>query len=70
MDDDINVTINSLYLYIPNLIPSVEAQLMFNEATQNIYKITFDDWYTERRLISDLLVEHDVGSAQQVNCPK
>ena len=35
MADDINVTINSLYLYIPNLIPSVETQLMFNESTQN-----------------------------------
>ena len=37
MADDINVTINSLYLYIPNLIPSVETQVMFNEATQNNY---------------------------------
>ena len=35
MADDINVTINSLYLYVPNLIPSVETQLMFNGATQN-----------------------------------
>ena len=35
MADDINVTINRLYLYIPNLIPSVETQLLFNEATQN-----------------------------------
>ena len=43
MDDDINVTINSLYLYIPSLIPSVETQLMFNEATQNNYKLSFDD---------------------------
>ena len=31
--DYINVTINSLYLYIPNLMPSVESQLIFNEAT-------------------------------------
>ena len=44
MDDDINVTINSLYLYILNLIPSVETQLMFNEATQNNCKISFDEW--------------------------
>ena len=36
MGDDINVTINSLYLHIPNLIPSVETHLMFNEATQNV----------------------------------
>ena len=50
MDDDINMTINSLLLYIPNLIPSVEIQLMFNEATQTNYKISFDEWYTEKRL--------------------
>ena len=43
---------------------------MFNEATQNIYKISYDNYYTERRLISDLLVQHDKGSAQQVNSPK
>ena len=66
----INVTIKRLYLYIPNLIPSVETQLMFNEATQNNYKISFDEWYTERRIISDLLVQHDIGSAQNVIQPK
>ena len=70
MADDINVTINSLYLYIPNLIPSVETQLMFNEATQINYKIFFDEWYTERRIISDLLIQHDIGSAQNVIQPK
>ena len=68
--DDINVTIISLYLYIPNLIPSVETQLMFNEATQNNYEISFDEWYTERRIITGLLVQHDIGSAQNVNSPK
>ena len=68
--DNIDVTINSLYLFVPNLIPSVETQLMFNEATQNNYKISFDEWYTERRIISDLLVQHDIGSAQNVIQPK
>ena len=43
MADDINVTINKVYLFIPNLIPSVETQLMFNEATQSISKISFDE---------------------------
>ena len=51
--DDINVTINSLYLYIPTLIPSVETQFLFNEVTQNKYKISFDERFTEKRLISD-----------------
>ena len=34
MADDINATTNNLYLYVPNLIPSAETQIMFNEATQ------------------------------------
>ena len=70
MDDDINVTINSLYLYIPNLIPSVETQLMFNETTQNNFKISFNEWYTQRRVISDMIFQLGIGSAQQVNSPK
>ena len=70
MADDIDVTINSLDLYVPNLIPSVVTQLMFNEATQNKYKISFDEWYTERRIITDQLIQHDIGSAQNVIQPK
>ena len=70
MADDINVTINNLYLFVPNLIPSVETQLMLNDATQNNYKISFDEYNTERRVIKDMIVQHDIGSAQQVNAPK
>ena len=46
MADDIIVTINNLYLYIPTLIPSVETQLMFDETSQNNYKISYDQYYT------------------------
>ena len=70
MVDDINVTNNNLYLYVPNLIPSVETQVMFNEATQNNYKISFDEWYTERRIISDTITQMDIGTSQDVNSPK
>ena len=70
MADDINVTINNLYLYVPNLIPSVETQVMFNEATQNNYKISFDEWYTERRIISDTITQMDIGTSQHVDSPK
>ena len=51
MTDDINVTINNLYLFIPNLIPNVETQVMFNEATQNNYKISYEEYFTERLVI-------------------
>ena len=44
--DDKNVSVKNLYLFILNLIPSDETQLKFNEATQNNYKTSYDDWYT------------------------
>ena len=68
--DNINVTINSLYLFVPTFIPSTETQLMFNESIQNNYTIFFDDWFTERRVVSDTITQIDIGSAQQVNSPK
>ena len=43
---------------------------MFSEATQNNYKISFDEWYTERRIISDTITQLDIGTSQHVNSPK
>ena len=70
MTDDINVTINNLYLFLPNLLPSGETQIMFKEATQNNYKISYEENFTERRVLSDFLVQHDKGSAEEVKSPK
>ena len=68
---DINVTINSLYLYVPKLIPSTTTQVMFNESFMNNYTITFDSWYTERKLSNDgRELQVDIGSAQHINSPK
>ena len=52
------------------MTPNTETQLMFNESVQNNYRIFFDDWYTERRVVSDTITQIDIGSAQQVNSPK
>ena len=69
--DDINVTINSLYLYVLQLIPSTTTQVMFNESIMNNYTITYDSWYTERKLSSDgRELQVDIGSAQKINSPK
>ena len=65
----INVTINSLYLFVLFLMPTTETQLMFNESTQNNYRILFDEWYTERRILADQIFQVDIGSAQSVNSP-
>ena len=52
------------------MIPSVETQFMFNQATQNNCKISYDENYRERRLISDMISQVDIRSAQQVISPK
>ena len=67
MADDINLTINKLYLYVPNLLPSVETQIMFNETTQNNYNKSHKEFYTARRVKSDQIFQKDFGSAQQVS---
>ena len=43
---------------------------MFNEATQKKYRLSHDEYFTERRVISDLLVQHNIGSAEQVKNPE
>ena len=69
--NDINVTFNSLYLFVPILIPNSQTQVMFNEATMNIFTITFDSWYTERKISNDgRELQVDIGSAQKIESPK
>ena len=68
---DVNVTINNLYLYVPILIPNTQTQVMFNESIMNNYTITFDSWYTERRISDNgRELQVDIGSAQHINSPK
>ena len=69
MTDDINLTFNNFYLYVPNLISSVETQVIFNEGTQNNYKVSYDEWFTERRIISDTITQLDIGSPLNVQSP-
>ena len=68
--NNITVTINSLYLFIPKLIPSTSTQLLFNESIMNNYTITFDSWYTERKISNDgRELQVDIASAQNINSP-
>ena len=69
--NDINVTINSLYLHVPILIPNSQTQIFFNESIMNNYTFTFDSWYNERKISNDgRQLQNDIGSAQHINSPK
>ena len=45
--NDINVTNNSLYLYVPVLIPNSDTQVMFNKSININFTITYDSRYVE-----------------------
>ena len=39
---------------------------MFNESIQSNYRISYDDWFSERRLVTDTIYQVIIGSAQSV----
>ena len=67
----INVTINSLYLFVPIITPNSETQVIFNESIKNNYTLTFDSWYTERKIVTNGgEFQVDIASSQSTNSPK
>ena len=42
---------------------------MFNGTIQNNFKLSCDDWYSERRLVTDTKYPVDIGSGQSVRSP-
>ena len=48
--NDINVTKNTLCLFVPILIPKSQTQVLINKSNKNNYTFTYDSWYTEREL--------------------
>ena len=67
---DLNVTINSIYLYISSLVPSAEQQQLFNEAIRESFTLSFDAWVTDRKPINTgNEYQLDIGSASNINIP-
>ena len=68
--NDVDVTINSIYLYIPSLVPSAEQQQMFNEAIRENFTLSFDAWVTDRKPVNTgNEYQLDIGSASNINIP-
>ena len=62
------MTINSIYLYVPSLVPSAEQQQIFNEAIIENFTLSFDAWVTDRKPINTgNEYQLDIGSASNIN---
>ena len=68
--NNVNIRINSIYLYIPSLVPSAEQQQMFNEAIRENFTLSFDAWVTDRKPVNTgNEYQLDIGSASNINIP-
>ena len=68
--NDIIVTINSIYLYIPSLVPSAEQQQTFNESIRQNFTLSFYAWVTDRKPVNTRNeYQLDKGSASNINIP-
>ena len=69
-DDDVNVTINSISLFFPQLIPSPETQVFFNEAISQTFTLSFESWTTDRKPVDTAReFQLDISSASNINSP-
>ena len=71
-DDDVNVTINSISLFIPQLIPSPETQVIFNEAISQtfILSLSHESWTTDRKPVDTAReFQVDISSASNIINP-
>ena len=69
-DNDVNVTINSISLFIPQIIPSPETQVYFNEAISKTFSLSFESWTTDRKPVDTAReFQIDISSASNINSP-
>ena len=69
-DNDVNVTINSISLFIPQIIPSPETQYMFNEAISKIFSLSYESWTTDRKPVDTAReFQIDKSSASNIKSP-
>ena len=69
-DNDVNVTINSINLFIPQIIASPETQVNFNEAVSKAFTLSYESWTTDRKPVDTAReFQIDISSASNINSP-
>ena len=69
-DNDVNVTINSISLFIPQTLFSSETQVFFNEAISKTFSLTYGAWTADRKPFDTAReFQVDVPSGSNINSP-
>ena len=71
LDSKSKVYFDTLFLYVPIIIPDAQTQILFKVSLKNSFTLSFDSLNTDRKTV-DAQLEHQVniGSAQKINSPK
>ena len=69
-DNVVNVMINSISLFIPQIIPSPATQVIFNEAISKTFTLSYESWTTDRKPVDTAReFQLDISSASNINSP-
>ena len=69
-DNDVNVTIISISLFIPQIKPSPETQVIFNETISKTFTLSYESWTTDRKPVDTAReFQIDISSASNLNRP-
>ena len=69
-DNDDSVTINSISLYNPMIIPNTETQVFFHEAFSKTFTFSYEPWTTDRKPIDTAReFQIDISSTSIINSP-
>ena len=68
--NDVNVTIKSISICIPKIIPTPENQVYFNEDISKTFILSYESWTTARKPIDTAKeFQRDISSASNINSP-
>ena len=71
LGNDITVTVDNVFLYVPAFFPDTATQRKINDSIFISFNISFDTWFTDRRVVdTGLECQLDIGSPQGVNSHK
>ena len=69
-DKYVNVTVNSISLIIPQITPSPETQVHFNEGISQYLTLSYESWTTDRKPVdASEEFQVDLSSASNINSP-
>ena len=69
-DNDVNVTINNISLFIPQILSSHETQVQFNEDISKTFTLSYESWTTDRKPVDTAKeFQIDISSASNINSP-